>query len=69
MANGYKDCRLKARLSQQVAATKLGVGIVTISRWETGKTSPNATQIRAMAELYGVTADELLAGEQSALRP
>lgn len=65
MEKGYKACRLKANMSQQYAASAIGVGIATLSRWENGKTSPDAVQVRAMAELYGVTADALIAEEPS----
>lgn len=68
MGKGYKAFRLAAKLSQQNAAEKLGVGIVTLSRWETGKTSPNAAQLKAMAQLYGTTVDALIADERSALQ-
>lgn len=68
MSKGYKASRLAAKLSQQNAAEKLGVGIVTLSRWETGKTSPNAVQLKAMAQLYGTTVDALIADERSALQ-
>lgn len=37
-----KQLRNQLGLSQQSFAVKLGVGIATVSRWETGKTKPSA---------------------------
>lgn len=63
MENSFKACRLAAQLSMQVAATGLKVSISTLGRWEKGETSPNAIQVKHMAELYGVSADTLISGE------
>lgn len=64
MAFGYRACRQACKLSMQAAATSLGVSIATLSRWERGETSPDAVRLRAMAELYGVSADTLIAERQ-----
>jgi len=37
-----KRLREMMGLSQQKFATKLGVGIVTVNRWESGKTIPSS---------------------------
>lgn len=51
-------------MSQQEFATKLGVSITTISRWERGKTPPTFTigQVRTLLrelEPYGLNLDSL----------
>ena len=48
--------------TQQEAADRLGVSNKTVSSWETGASSPDISMLPAIAELYGVTCDELLRG-------
>ena len=54
-ANGY---------TQQEVAEKLGVSNKTLSSWETDKTCPDLTLIPVLADLYGVSADEILRAER-----
>ena len=51
-------------MTQQDAADRLGVSNKTVSSWETGASSPDISLLPAIAELYGVTCDELLRGER-----
>ena len=48
--------RYALNLSQQVFATRLGVGITTVSRWENGKAKPSPL---AMERLQGMKGDAL----------
>ena len=50
-------------LTQQEAAQQLDVSNKTVSKWESGGGFPDITVLPALAELYGVTADDILAGE------
>ncbi len=50
-------------MTQQEAADRLGVSNKTISKWESGGGFPDISILPALAELYGVTADDILAGE------
>ena len=50
-------------MTQQEAADRLGVSNKTVSKWESGGGFPDITVLPALAELYGVTADDILAGE------
>ena len=50
-------------LTQEAAAEILGVSNKTVSKWETGGGLPEITVLPALAELYGVTADDILAGQ------
>ncbi|MCD8308422.1 MAG: helix-turn-helix domain-containing protein [Clostridia bacterium] len=54
-ANGY---------TQQEVADKLGISNKTLSAWETDRAYPDLLSIPALADLYGVTADEILRGER-----
>ncbi len=51
-------------LTQQEVANLLGVSNKTVSSWETGASCPDISMLPAIAELYGVTCDELLRGER-----
>lgn len=54
----------KARgATQQEIADQLGVSNKTVSKWESGGGLPDITVLPALAELYGVAADDILAGE------
>ncbi len=56
----------KARgLTQQEVANKLGISNKTLSSWESGRSYPDILTLPALAEIYGVTVDEILSGERS----
>lgn len=55
--------RKAAGMTQQDAADRLGISNKTVSKWESGGGFPDITVLPALAELYGVTADDILAGE------
>lgn len=66
----YLAALRKARgMTQQEAADQLGVSNKTVSKWENGAGLPDITLLPALAELYGVTADDILAGETLRGRP
>lgn len=50
--------------TQQEAADLLGVSNKTVSNWETGASSPDISMLPALAELYGVTCDEIARGRR-----
>lgn len=50
--------------TQQEAADLLGVSNKTVSNWETGASSPDISLLPALAELYGVTCDEIARGRR-----
>lgn len=51
-------------MTQQELADKLNVSNKAVSRWERDESAPDITLIPALAELLGVTCDELLKGER-----
>lgn len=55
--------RKNAGMTQQEAADRLSISNKTISKWESGGGFPDIAILPALAELYGVTADDILAGE------
>ena len=50
--------------TQQEVADRLDVSNRTVSSWECNSALPDILLLPALAELYGVTADEILAGER-----
>ena len=60
-----KAIREKAGLSQKKLAEKLGVDENSVWRWEAGRAYPSVDLGKQIAELLGVSVDELLYGPQS----
>lgn len=52
--------RIREGMSREELAKKLDVSFMTIRNWERGKTEPTASQVKDMADLFGVTADYLI---------
>jgi transcriptional regulator with XRE-family HTH domain len=52
--------RKASNLSQEEVAEKLEVTRQTVSKWETGQSSPDLDKVLPLCSLYGVTPDELL---------
>ena len=51
-------------MTQKDLADRLNVSDKTISRWERDDGDPDLAAIPVMAEIFGVTCDELLRGER-----
>ncbi|MBQ9746007.1 MAG: helix-turn-helix transcriptional regulator [Clostridia bacterium] len=56
--------RKASGLTQRELADKLGVSDKAVSRWERDETAPDLYLIPVIAEIFGVTSDELLRGER-----
>ena len=54
--------RKAAKLSQEEVAEKLSVSRQTVSKWETGQSTPDFDKIAPLCELYNISTDELLRG-------
>lgn len=61
-ANRLLNYRKKFNLSQEELAAKIGVSRQAISKWERAEASPDTDNLILLAEIYGVTLDELLKG-------
>ncbi|VEI13066.1 helix-turn-helix domain-containing protein [Trueperella bialowiezensis] len=55
-----KELRTKAGLSQTELAEKLSVSRQAVSKWESGRGTPDIVNIQAMAALFDVSVDYLL---------
>jgi transcriptional regulator with XRE-family HTH domain len=58
--------RKASGMTQRELADKLGVSDKAVSRWERDETAPDLYLIPVIAEIFGVTSDELLRGERIA---
>lgn len=61
------DLRKRKNLSQEGLAHKLDVSRQTISKWETDQSNPDFDKIIPLCEVFEITADELLRGENTKL--
>lgn len=63
-----KAARGAAGLTQEQAAEKVGVSRQTVSSWENDRSYPDIAGVLALAELYGLSLDELLREDQKMIR-
>ena len=54
------ELRRASGMSQEELAEKLGVSRQAVSKWESGASDPSTANLIAIAELYGVSAEEIL---------
>lgn len=59
-----KNARIEAGLTQEKAAEKIDVSRQTISNWGNEKSYPDIISVIALSDLYSVSLDELLKGDQ-----
>ena len=57
-----REHRTRCNMTQEFVAESLGVTRQAVSKWETGAAEPSTTNLLALANIYGVSADELLRG-------
>lgn len=60
MTNNIASERVKAKLTQDDLAEKLGVTRASIMRWEAGDTPLKVSLLVAMADLFGCSLDYLM---------
>ena len=54
------ELRKMANLSQEELAEKIGVSRQTLSKYETGESLPDIEKCMAIADVFGVTMDDLV---------
>lgn len=59
------ELRRQHDLSQEDLAKELGVSRQAISKWERAESTPDVTNLVAIANLYGISLDELVHGEDA----
>lgn len=60
LAKNLSLLRRTKALSQEKAAEAVGVTRQALAKWESGETTPDVLHCDALAELYGVSLDDLL---------
>lgn len=64
LADRLVELRKQNKLSQEALAEKLGLSRQSISKWERAEASPDTDNLIALAELYGITLDQLLGNDE-----
>ena len=54
-----KQLRFKAGLTQEQLAAKLGIGAQSVTKWENAVAMPDITALPLLAEIFGVSIDDL----------
>ena len=62
-----KENRTRCKMTQEFVAETIGVSRQAVSKWENGTSEPNTSNLMALAKLYGIPAEDLLRGVESAL--
>ena len=60
-------CRKEKELTQKQLAEKLSITDRAVSKWETGKSIPDAAIMLDLCQILGISANELLSGERIAM--
>ena len=58
--------RKRLGLTQDALAEKLGITAQAVSKWENDQSCPDITMLPRLAEIFGITTDELLGKESAA---
>lgn len=66
LAQNLTTLRVQKKLSMERVAELIGVSRQAVSKWEQGESLPDLLHCDALAELYGVTLDDLLHFDQRA---
>lgn len=64
LADRLVALRKENKLSQEALAEKLGLSRQSISKWERAEASPDTDNLMALAELYGMSLDQLLGNDE-----
>lgn len=67
VGNIIAKLRKQNRMTQSALAEKLGVSDKAVSKWESGQGFPDITQFPVLAELFGVSIDYLMMGEEKGI--
>lgn len=62
LSETLKENRVRCKMTQEFVAESLGVSRQAVSKWENGSSDPSTSNLIAIAKLYGISAEDLLAG-------
>lgn len=60
-----RNARTKEKMTQEYVAEKIAVSRQTISNWENEKSYPDIVSVIALSDLYNISLDELLKGDEA----
>lgn len=60
LAELLKENRIRCNMTQEFVAEAIGVSRQAVSKWENGSADPSTSNLIALANLYGVSAEDLL---------
>lgn len=63
-----KEKRKESKITQEMLAEKLHVSRTTISSWETGRTYPDLNMVVKISDIFDVSLDYLLKGDEKVVR-
>lgn len=69
LAARLRELRARRNLTQDQVAEAIGCHESAVSRWESGSRLPPCTDVLALAELYGVSTDDLLGRREQPAMP
>lgn len=67
LGKNIAELRKWRELTQRDFAEKLGVSQSHVARWESNRSQPRVKALEQIAEVLGVTAEEIMSGDQSNL--
>lgn len=61
LGTAIKDHRTRCKMTQEFVAESIGVSRQAVSKWESGASDPSTSNLFALAKLFGISTQELLA--------
>ncbi|MDO5416995.1 MAG: helix-turn-helix transcriptional regulator [Lachnospiraceae bacterium] len=55
-----KENRIRCKMTQEFVAEAIGVSRQAVSKWENGTSDPSTSNLIALSQLYGISAEELI---------
>ena len=69
LAEILKENRIRCKMTQEFVSETLGVSRQAVSKWENGTSDPSTSNLLALANLYGLSAEELIRSIDSHAEP
>jgi len=60
LGEALKQNRTRCKMTQEFVAESIGVSRQAVSKWENGTSDPSTSNLLALANLYGISAEDLL---------
>ena len=64
VARKTREARNARNMTQMALADEMGVSYQAVSNWETGKTQPDIETLTQLAQLFGVSTEYLIYGQE-----